>query len=90
MKTLADLKRTIKVGTRLRCIENTLRPELNDTLRTVVKVQGNAFVWHQDGQMDQRGSWTNFPKAGDCKFDGNTFQLSLKSAGHYVKMEVIG
>ncbi len=89
MKTLSDLKRTIQVGTRIRCIENTYRPELNGTMRTVVKVQGNAFVWRQDDQTDTRGSWTYYPKASDAEFDGtNTFKLALKSDGHYVKMEV--
>lgn len=48
MKTLADLKRTIKVGTRLYCIENTLRPELNGRTRLVVKAQGNSFAWVYD------------------------------------------
>jgi hypothetical protein len=45
MKSLAELKRTIKPGLRLRCIENTYRPELNGKIRTVCRVQTNAFTW---------------------------------------------
>lgn len=52
MKTLTELKRLIKPGVRLLCIENTLRPVLNGKIRLVEKAQGNAFVWRHDPQPD--------------------------------------
>lgn len=48
MKTLADLRRAIKPGVRLLCVENTLRPELNDRERIVTKAQGNGFFWEHN------------------------------------------
>jgi hypothetical protein len=48
LKTLADLKRTIKPGMRLRCIENTYRPELNGKQRKVVRVFTEQFTRVED------------------------------------------
>jgi hypothetical protein len=88
MKSLAELKRNIHVGTQLRCIENTYRPELNGTLRTVVKTQGNAFVWRMEG--DTRNSWTNYEKASAYQFDGsNRFSWALGRDDHKVTLEIL-
>jgi hypothetical protein len=42
---LAELKRAIKPGVRLRCISNSYGPELNGRERLVARVQTNAFTW---------------------------------------------
>jgi hypothetical protein len=44
MNTLADLKRAMQQGVRLRGISNPHRPDLNGRERVVVRVQTNAFV----------------------------------------------
>ena len=48
MKTLADLKRAIKPGVRLRCIKNQYRPELDGGVRVVVRVFTGQFTWLPD------------------------------------------
>lgn len=89
MKTLADIKRRIAVGTRLRCVENTLRPTLNGTDREVVRVLTIAFTWKQDNDPNPRPSWTHYPKASGVKvIDANTFALSL-GGEHWVTLQFI-
>jgi len=87
MKTLTELKRTLKPGTRIRCIENTYRPELNGKLRLVTRTQTNGFYWMADDAMKE--SWTPYCKASLFKFDGNAFQFSLGRGDHHVKLEII-
>ena len=63
MKTLADLKRRIKVGTKIKKIYGIKQ---NDKIRTVNKVQTNGFY------MDY--SWLEYPKSTLIEFEGeNTF-----------------
>jgi hypothetical protein len=88
MKSLAELKRTIQVGTRLRCIENTYRPELNGKTRIVTRIQTNGFWWKHE-KTDEHESWTHYPKAQLFTFDGDTFQFSLGRDEHSVRLEVI-
>lgn len=68
MKTLADLKRLIKPGVRLRCIANTYRPELNGRERVVVRVFTGQFTWIEPnvdhsliGDSCSCGRWTLKP-----------------------------
>lgn len=58
MKSLAELKRRIKVGIK---IKKNYGLKQNDKIRTVNKVQTNGFY------MD--GSWLEFPKATLLEFD---------------------
>jgi hypothetical protein len=84
-QTLTALKRRIRVGTRLRCMANTLRPILDGTVRTVVKAQGNGFFWTQDGD-DKGRSWTPYPGAAGLTWvDDDTFRLALRD-GMYVEL----
>lgn len=92
MKSLAELKRAIKPGVRLRCIENTYRPELNGKSRVVVRVQTNAFTWkHETGPSTE--SWTNYEKASAYTFPGgNTFSFLGTARGgqqHTVTLEIL-
>jgi hypothetical protein len=91
MKSFADVKRRLQIGTVLECVENTYRPELNGTRRIVTKVQGNAIRWRNtDEAPDARPSWTPFPPASNTAIvDADTFQLSLKRDGHYVRLRFI-
>lgn len=67
LRTLADAKRAIKPGVRLR-IRNTLRPEANrDTV--VIKAQTKAFSTEAAG-AGPRGSWANWPKAAEFRIIG--------------------
>ena len=80
MRTLADLKRRIVPGVRLRCISNTYRPMLDGTIREVSRTQGNAFTWIQveSSGVGQKESWTYYPKARGLQWlDDNTFRLQL-------------
>jgi len=90
--TMAELKRRILVGTRLRCVENTKRPELNGSTRIVVRTLGNAFVWQfDDGNPETRHSWSYYPKASGLTWlDENTFQLVIcEETGDYVRLQFI-
>ena len=89
MKTLADIKRRIAVGTRLKCVENTLRPVLNGTTREVKRVLTVAFTWSQEGEANLRDSWTHYPKASGVKVvDANTFKFTL-GGEHWVTLQFI-
>jgi hypothetical protein len=77
IKSLADLRRTLKPGMRVHCVENTYRPELNGKTRLVRRVQGNAFTWVHEGE-DMKESWTRYEKASQFTFDGtDTFTMKL-------------
>ena len=139
MNSLAELKRAIKPGVRLRCISNSYRPELNGRERLVARVQTNAFTWYDqtphtleirwhpdalarctcgswsaelsriDPETNQqveariheafadhrtpalRESWTTYPKAPLCRFDGsNIFDLRLHPETlDYVRLELL-
>lgn len=95
MKTLAELKRRIIVGTTLRCVKNTKRPEMNGGMRTVCKVQQNGFFWTKDGEDTRPESskryWTDYPKASGLTWIAeNTFRLSLKvPSDGYVELEIV-
>jgi hypothetical protein len=87
MASFAAAKRRIQPGTRLLCVENTYRPELDGTDRTVVKVQTNGFYWTmapttQVPNSDRR-NWTRYPKAADVEIvDADTWRMRLARGGH--------
>lgn len=67
LRTLADAKRAIKPGVRLR-IRNTRRPVANrDTV--VIKAQSKDFSTEADG-AGPRGSWMSWPKAAFFQVTG--------------------
>lgn len=91
IKSLADLNRHVQPGTRFRCVENTYRPELNGTTRTVTRVQTNGFYWRIDGGTDPRESWTMYPKAALFQFDGShRFAFALETRNNdIVRLELL-
>ncbi len=85
MKTMADIKRRIRKGVVICCIENTKRPELNGQSRRVSHTQGNAFTWRLLGAPETESrSWTYYPPAKTVKIiDADTFSMALTDAwGH--------
>lgn len=78
MKTFADVKRRLKVGTILECVANTKRPELNGSRRLLTKVQANALRWTWIGQEAKGPLWTYFPPARMVEvIDADTFRMAL-------------
>lgn len=78
MESLAQLKRTLKVGMKITLIEtniNGLNPvngvhKFLNVPRTITEVQSNSFTMATDEQLAQfkLGSWIDFPKASGVKF----------------------
>jgi hypothetical protein len=71
MKTLADLKRSIVVGSQLRCIDH-FRAGLKGQIRTVTKAQGNGYFYtFGNGERN----WMPYPPANGITFDGACFTI---------------
>lgn len=89
MKTLADIKRRMRVGTRLLCIENTYRPKLNGSKRTVVRAGATVFYWDDD--RGAQGSVMHYPTSRDVSIlDADTFQLRLfPERDEYVRLRFL-
>ena len=77
MKTLAAIKRRMLPGARLLCVENTYRPALNGSLRTVVRSGPGAWRFRLDG--DDKVSVGFWPKASEVQIiDADTFSLGFE------------
>lgn len=76
MKTLADLKRDLKVGSTLILIDAPKMPShkyLNKT-RYIVKTQGNG-VYLAENPASKSGSFLDLPKASLVEYDGMTIKV---------------
>lgn len=90
MKTMADIKRRIRPGTIIVCVENARRPELNGQQRRVADVQGNAFTWRPIDAPTANRSWTHYPPAKAVTIvDADTFTMPLTDAWGKVLPETI-
>lgn len=83
MKTVADLKRAIKRGIKIKLIEATMNGAKQPhkalgLVRTVTKVQTNGFYCATDEQLAEgkKGSFCDMPKAMEFIGYGNTFSIS--------------
>lgn len=74
MKTLADLKRSIKLGTKILTLEKSVKTETVGTIRKVDHVQGNAFTMN--------GSWVWWGSASEYEIEGNIFSIFYKGHPH--------
>ena len=82
MKTLADLKRTIQVGTKIEKTEHinidngveVSHPTHPSGVRTIVKVQTKA--WAIQNPKDGTVSWLDIPKAKELCFNENEFTIT--------------
>ena len=68
MKTFAELKRDLKVGTKIKCLEHSIRPERVGDITTLVIVQSNSIK--QDS-----GKWLDIPSASLVSYNDNTFTV---------------
>lgn len=81
MKTLADLKRDLQLGTAVELVKFNSEiaiPERLQGIRYVVKVKSNGVEFNKD-KTATKGSFMDYPKATLCEYDGNT--LTLYHAG---------
>lgn len=79
MKTAKDVKSRLVPGTRLLCVENTYRPQLNGTTRVVVSAGVTVWQWRlEDATEIQGGSW----EPGIRILDADTFSMPLRRADH--------
>ena len=87
MKTFSDVKRRLRVGAVLECVENTYQPKLNGTRRKVEVVQTNAVAFQRaqdDGsflpEIPRRDLfWLYYPKTAKhvSVIDADTFRMDL-------------
>ena len=81
MKTLADLKRDLKLGTKITMTSHYGKTDdkLIGVERYVVKVKTNGIEFSKNKE-DARGSFLDYPKASLTEYDGET--LSVYGSGH--------
>ena len=71
MKTLADVKRKMTLGSKWHCVRVFNNNE-NIGVREIGKVQTNAVAFLKpDGKL----SWLWWPKAKDVQVEGNSFTI---------------
>lgn len=71
MKTLADVKRKMTLGSKWYCVRVFNNNE-NMGVREIGKVQSNAVAFLKpDGKL----SWLWWPKAKDVQVEGNSFTI---------------
>lgn len=96
MKTLADLKRAMTVGTVVDVV-NHMYPNLSGT-RTVLIAQTQRWCLSiPEGHPRYepgKGSWMDIPKAGRCTFNGSSVTITRdpewKDTGPFVTITVPG
>lgn len=86
MKTLADIRRRATVGTRLQVIEQTKRPVLVGSVRTITQASSGQVYKFTSNDADSssddeyRGEW---PKASTVRIiDADTFEYDLPHPGN--------
>lgn len=80
MKNLADLKRAIKPGVKIECLEHW-QPNMVGRVMTVAKVQTNAFTTRSEGD-DGRQGWHRYEKANCYSFPAaDTFRVDAPRGG---------
>lgn len=85
MKTFAQLKRDLKVGTKLKCIFNYHGKYLN-VVRPISKVQTNAVYLKTETENGTVNSYLDFPPTASLvKYDGNVFEFYSKINGELIK-----
>lgn len=71
MKTLADFKRALKVGTKWEGFNHYYQSSFG--VRELSKVQSNSFAFKT---VEGKDSWIDFPKSKDIKFkDDGTVEI---------------
>jgi len=77
MKTFSQLKKDIKVGMKIRCVEHNIKPERVGLVGVVTKVQSNALARDIEG----KDNWLRYPNAATLvEYEDNKF--SFYEAGY--------
>ncbi len=85
MKTLADFKRALKIGSMWEGFNHYYKTSLG--IREVSKVQSNSFAFKTIKEGVESNSWANFPKAKDIQFkDDGTVDIYTQWCGKYILM----
>lgn len=95
MRTLADIKRRATEGTRLEVVEQTKRPVLVGTVRTMLgscSKSGRCYDFTSSNTGDEHYC-TVWPKASAVRvIDADTFEYDLPhpGKGHVIRLRFIG
>jgi len=89
MKTLADLKRDLKIGDSITLVESPLRPDHRflNIKRYVVKKQGNGVYLNPDKNATN-GSFLEFKNAKLTEYDGETIKTFLVGSRNLTEQEL--
>jgi hypothetical protein len=79
MKTLADLKRDLKIGDSITLVESPKFPKWLNVARYVIKKQGNGVYLSPDPK-DNKGSFLEFANAKLTEYDGK--EIRTYQPGH--------
>jgi len=100
IKTIADLKRAVKVGAKIGYIHYNNRSSktpagefiseaIHNPIREISIVMSHAFAirtQHTDGTLID--SWVIYPKGKDCKIEGNKVTVFERDFRHIGKLQV--
>ena len=89
VKTFAQLKRDLKLGTKVQQIENEFWGSTNDSIREISIVQTNAIAFKTIKDGKEIASWLWYPKkASDVIYKGNVFTFMIH--GKRISYQIIG
>lgn len=77
MKTLADLKRALTLGTKITLVAAPDMPshKFLNVPRFVIKVQSKCVALHSDPDATKQGSYLDFPRAHLVEFIGESIRI---------------
>lgn len=75
IKTLAQLKRDLKVGTQLKVVYHDVRPEQIGNIKTISKTQSNGIYTTCPELFNGRASWLELPPASLVEYSDNKFTI---------------
>ena len=83
MKNLAELKRTLKIGDKIKTLGNSHGKWIGD-ISVITKIQSNGFYIDREGE----NSWLEYPKASQVYFESaNVFLFEL--GYFFAKYEIV-
>ncbi len=89
MKSLADLKRAMQLGTKWDCFHNYYHKNMGVREISIVQKNGVAFkTTREDGTTCN--SWFYFPKARELEFVGDDKVLIIENGVIFMTYEKIG
>lgn len=74
MKSFSQLKKDLQVGVKIKTILNNVKPEKNNQVRELIKVQTNAIVF-KDETHTSGTSYLWYPKASLVEYEDNIFKI---------------